>query len=211
MILVKLFKLGIAFLVLAAALTTTTMAQEIEQEQAEPVEATERVREEESPEVRNSRLNDYKERANERATEAKLNRVRSRCVAAQTRLGNIINADKSRIDTRIAAHQRVINAVDRTTRALEEAGVDTSELNGLNTQLQQKSDEVVKGLEAYVTTLNDIIAVDCEADTEAFQAGLSIAREARSELKELAASFREFVKSDVKQALQQVKNELTTE
>jgi len=207
MILLRLFKFSIAFLLLFAALSTATMAQEVEQQAV-----SENIEDSENPEEsRSQRLKEYKERANERASEAKLNRVANRCAAAQRVITNIQNADRSKIDTRIAAHERVINAVERATLALTEAGVDTTSLQQVTAQLQASSDQVVSGLLAYLTTLEDIAAIDCEADTESFQAGLSIAREARKDLKDIAASFREYVKSDVKSALQEAKSELTSQ
>lgn len=208
MLLVKLFKLGIAFIVVAAALTTTTLAQELEE-----TSTVEQIRQtpENIEQDRAARLQQYREQATEKLSEIRQERIQGRCEAAQTRLQSILDEDKIKADTRIEAHTRITATIQQTVIAVDAAGASAALLQQVSDDLQFRSDQVMVALKTYITALEDITALDCTTDVEGFQAGLSLARQERANLRTLTVSFREYVKSDVKTALQQIKSELSTE
>ncbi len=209
MLLVKIFKLGIAFLVVAAALTTTTMAQELEETPS--IERNRLSEEGNAEQERETRVQQYREQATEKLSEIRQERIQGRCEAAQTRLQTVLEQDRIKADARIEAHTRVTTGVQRVINAVDAAGVDSTALQQINDDLQSRSNEVVSALGTYVTAIEDIVSLDCTADVAGFQAGLSLARQERASLRTLASSFREYVKNDVKAAMQQIKSELSTE
>jgi len=88
-------------------------------------------------------------------------------------------------------------------------GVDASEIDLLIGKIQQGLDSFTLAADAYGTSLDDVISVDCTQKTEQFQAGLIVLRKQRANLLVAANNLTKIMEAAKQNTFSQLKKRLT--
>ncbi len=170
-----------------------------------------RQRKEAAEKTLQERLEQRKAKLAERLTAADSTRLKSRCKAAQAILEGVM----TRIDTikekRGEVYSSLQERLDTLAANLESQGVDTTVLKTQLAELDTKIDSFQSDLDAFGLAVNDMVAMDCESDPEAFKAALETARELRQTVATGAADIRTYLTDTVKPTLQEIKRQLEGE
>lgn len=88
-------------------------------------------------------------------------------------------------------------------------GVDASEIDLLIGKIQQGLDSFTLAADAYGTSLDDVISVDCKQKPEQFQAGLVVLRKQRANLLVAANNLTKIMEAAKQNTFTQLKKRLT--
>lgn len=153
----------------------------------------------------NQRKEAFKAKLLNGAAETKL---KNRCKAAQGLIKGPQARAKSIKTSREAVYGALTDHLDKLVTKLQAKGADTTKLEADITGLQNLIDAFYDSLETYTLAVNDLVAMDCEADPDAFKAALEDAREQRAGLKDLTVEIRDYLKNTVKPTLLDIRKDL---
>ena len=155
------------------------------------------------------RLDDYKQRVEERLSLAEERRIARLCTNAQAVVARLESNLASARENRSDAYSGIYDRLNSLVEKLDAASIDTTELNRIILSFKEDSDEVVAKVEAYQQIVNDLIAMDCQEDPAAFKAALDIARQERNSLVNLSSTFKNSFKEAIKAELQNIRQSLS--
>lgn len=160
---------------------------------------------------REARLEAIKEKREAQLTEFQARRIANRCKAAQNKLAALLSGDQAKVDAYAAGYARISERLSTIVVRLQNAGADTTTLERVLEDYQNEASGLEVLMSDYLTTLKDLSEFDCEADPETFQAALSEVREDRANIKEQLQSLRSLLQDNVKAALLEAKEQLTSD
>ena len=163
---------------------------------------------EQKKEKRTERIAEYKQNAAEKLAAAKSARIVARCKGAQGKITSLKNRLSESITNRTSVYQEIEAKVTTLIDRLKAAEVDTTDLETLLADMQTELAALTTSMSDYITVLEDLEAMDCAGDPEAFYAALQAARTELASLKEQVASFRGLVATELKALLQTVRETL---
>mgnify|MGYP000331871394 CR=1 FL=1 len=140
--------------------------------------------------------------------EVKSKRISERCKAAQGKVTSL----KARVNKVVANRRKVYLEIgqkfDTLITRLKTANVDTTKLETAREDIKTELAKLEDSMTNYENVLSDIESMDCVSDPSGFQAALDEARVLQKDLREQAQSFRDFVSTELKQLIQEAKQNL---
>lgn len=158
-----------------------------------------------SQEELQNRIEQRKERLQERLTALQQARIQQRCQIAQKRIAaarEIASDFSQKNDKKIDA---LLDRLNNLSERQKNKGADTAVLQAVLDNLIAKSEAVKTAYDSYISALDDAAALDCQADPEGFMASLDDARDQFKELKTARQSLRQNLKNDLLAALEDFK------
>lgn len=153
------------------------------------------------------RLAERKAKIQAKLDRAQETRLKGRCRAAQVILKSYGERLGRLDERRTAAHDTVVAKLnDIVTRVGDQA--DTTELKTSIETLQDKIDDFETTLDEYRQAVDDLAAMECTEDPEAFKATLETVRTQRKDLLADAKDIRKFVIETIKPQLKELRTEL---
>lgn len=139
---------------------------------------------------------------------AKELRLKNRCKAAQGLVKGPQARAKSIKISRDKVYGNMQTRLDSMVEKLKTKGVDTTTLESQITELKSLITKFNEDLATYTLAVDDLVAMDCEADPDAFKAALEEARTLRGGLKDSGAAIRAYVKETIKPTLVEIRKQL---
>jgi len=131
----------------------------------------------------------------------------SKCQGAQIVLRNVqLETDKA-TRRRTGVYNSIIIDLQAIKLRMNRQGSDASETDLLTGKLQEIVDQFTIAVDSYGTTLSDLIAIDCTAQPEQFEAGLILARGQNLAVLGLATKFKQTTNNNL--IFEQLKRRLT--
>ncbi len=164
-----------------------------------------------SPEKqRTERVEKRKAEVKTALTTVQQKRVQTRCKGAQTLLA--INAEKAaKIQTnRDKIHTDILDKLTKLEVKLATGGVDTTTFKEQIASLKTKVETFKTDSAAYLQTVQDTAALDCQADPVGFKASLEASRAALKKLQTDAVAIRTTLAQEIKPRLAAAKAQLET-
>ncbi len=198
---------NILYGVLAAGLLIGTPASLLAQDQTAPTEVNVIDRETRAKDF-SSRLEEARKKFEDKISDAKERRIAVACKAAQTKIGSVLEKAQSFQARHSEIHQKWLAKLIDLSARIAAAGIDTTTLDGyvqeLNALIAQNSSD----LENYITALENVSTLDCEADAAAFYSALQSARAARSLVVDDTKAILAYIRANIKIELQNIKQQL---
>lgn len=155
-----------------------------------------------------TRLEKKKAELQVRLDEAQKERIKTRCSAAQDKVGTVSQIASSRSTAREQAYSRLVEKLEALVAKLKAKQIDTTTLEAQINELKAKITTFNTHMTAYKQALQDVKDVDCSADQEAFQAALLAARTARQVVVDDALAIRVYVNDPIKKTIQTIREQL---
>lgn len=159
-------------------------------------------------EVLKQRLEKRKQEMKLRLNAAELRRVSQRCKPSQANVKKVGDKVRANIPQRHKAYEALESHLLTLINKLDAKGVDTTQLKSYREELSVKISDYKADVVSYQQALDDLSAMDCQQDPEAFKASLESARKLREELKVSIGDIRTYVMETVKPALVTLRQEL---
>lgn len=154
------------------------------------------------------RLTKLKEQLNINLDEQIIQTTVKRCQTAQVSLKKIrTNLDQIEAN-RLTVYVRAEARLKALKNRLLLQDYDTSSLDLVIAGYQRQLTEFKDTMNTYQQQLDDIIIVDCKTYPSLFRAGLEAARESRKNIVATSLTIKEFVKSDIKNAIEVIRQKL---
>lgn len=141
--------------------------------------------------------------------EAKKSMLVQKCQAAQAGLLKLQEKADRFVELRVNSYGTIQKELQGIKLRMARQGVDASEIDLLIGKIQQGLDEFTLSADAYGTSLDDVIAVDCIQKPEQFQAGLVVLRKQRSLLLAEATNLAKIMQDAKQNTFNQLKKRLT--
>lgn len=154
------------------------------------------------------RIQAYKEKQTEKLAEAQAKRVQARCKAAQEKVTALQKQVATTIEKRKTAYDAVDTKISALLEKLQKAGIDTKAYETAREDVKIAAASLSEDMDAYGFVLDDLVAMDCAADPDAFKAALEAARTTQKQLREQSQAFRSLVKTDIKALMQEIRTQL---
>jgi hypothetical protein len=154
---------------------------------------------------RDDRIKKYQERKTEKLEEAKAKRVEARCKTSQGKVSSL----RGKLNNVVA--KSIGEKLDAVALRLQEAGVDTTKLDVARRDVAAELKELEQSMQAYDEVLSDIEAMDCLADPTTYISAIEQARELQKLLREQATEFRRFATTELRQVLQELRQQLESQ
>jgi hypothetical protein len=176
----------------------------------EPVTTTEVMESkvEEKKKTMEERLQSYKEKQQQTLAEAQSKRIVARCKSAQVKVASLRTRVTTVVETRKAVYEKIDARLTELLVKLQKAGIVTTGYETAQKDIKVDLASLSESMETYGTVLDDLVAMDCAADPEAFKAALESARETQKELREKSQEFRLFATTQLKTIMQEVRAQL---
>ncbi len=162
---------------------------------------------------RAERIKKYKNRAEQPTDVVKARKITNVCRSAGGKITSARARHEAVIRTRVSTYQTVVGRLDRLERKLQTAEIQPSTQESIataNTEFQQRTADAIIVLQEYGQILDDIIAMDCEADPEAFHAALQAARLEMRSARQESSDVKSYAQDTIKNLLQGLRAELAT-
>ncbi len=137
-----------------------------------------------------------------------VNKIKLRCVVAQTRLKLLAVRITTVKTTRTQLYNNLIDKLTALSTKLQTAGLDVTTLNTQITALQSKVTTFNTNLTNYKQAVADLATMDCKSDPTAFKASLETARSLRLTLFTSGQEIRTYLKETIRPTLQTLKTQL---
>ncbi len=159
----------------------------------------------EESETRAQRLESIKQARTENLNTTQLARIKTRCKSAQAKTATVQARMDVVFSNRQLVYTKITTQVSELVAKLQQAGITTTTLEATQKDMLSELDTLISAFEEHKTTLGDIAEMDCEVDPNLFQAALLTARDQKSAIRTQAAAFRDFVSTNLKTELQNVR------
>lgn len=146
--------------------------------------------------------------SNVRLTPFRERQVRGRCKAAQGQITSLQARLHGAVTARGLAHSKIIDKLDELAGKVTAAGLDTAQLEQVLAELRTQLLAYEEQLTVYQQAIDDLIALECENDPEAFMAALETARSLRSQLADGSAQIKAYLHDTVKAEITVIKTQL---
>jgi hypothetical protein len=160
---------------------------------------------------RDDRIKKYQERKTEKLEEAKAKRVEARCKTSQGKVSSLRGKLNNVVANRSKVYKSIGEKLDAVALRLQEAGVDTTKLDVARRDVAAELKELEQSMQAYDEVLSDIEAMDCLADPTTYISAIEQARELQKLLREQATEFRRFATTELRQVLQELRQQLESQ
>ncbi len=204
----KLSALFLVLLLVAVINPAVTIAQNEESTATQESTQSEDVTSEARAEQRKQRVDAAKEKAQAKLTRIEQKKIEDVCKSSQV----VIDQLQSRVTKVVEMRQTKYADISSNLTSLSEkmgvAGIDTTELDLVITDIQTSISTSIESLESYDTLLTDISSIDCQSDPEGFKALLSEARTQRKAYIEQANETKNNLKDALKPLLEKLKDNL---
>jgi hypothetical protein len=157
------------------------------------------------------RIAERKAKLEEKLTALQEARLKNRCKSAQGKINQVENRINGIKTSRGKIYGNLTDRLKKLVEKLKLADVDTTKLESQITELETKITAFNTAVTDYETAVSDLVAMDCEADPEAFKASLEEARTLRETVVTAAKDIRMYVKETIKPTLQTIRKELEAE
>lgn len=159
--------------------------------------------------AREQRIAERKERLQIKLDTAQTQRLKTRCKGAQGKINSVIKRVNGIQTSRQQKYTNLLNRLERLVEQLQTKEADTTGLEEKITELKQLITDYETALQNHMTTLEDLTAIDCEADPEAFQATLTEARsDSLASVKSSTIDIKEFLNGQLKSELKKIRQSL---
>lgn len=155
-----------------------------------------------------TRLERRKARLEARLDEAQKLRLQAVCRGAQGKLKSVEARVKGIQTRRTTVYGNLLERLENLSTKLKAADVDTAEYDKQVAELSAMIAAFSEHLEGYTQAVSDMVAMDCEADPEAFHASLQAARDLRSDLIKEAQSIRKYLTGTIRETLTGIRQQL---
>lgn len=163
--------------------------------------------------------NDLKERWEQRKKDFKVSltfaektKLKARCKPAQTgqikKIGGRINGIQT---SRSKVHENILKHLNNLVPKLQEAGLDTSDLETQIETLKTKIETFNTDFATYKQAVADLQEIDCVAEPDGFKASLEAARAALDQVRTDAKDIRNYVKETIKKELVSLRSQLESD
>jgi chromosome segregation ATPase len=159
-------------------------------------------------EKRDARIKAIKEKAEAKITAAEERRVAGRCIAAQKTVENLQTKMNTVVENRREKYSEITSKLENLVVKLQAASVDTVELEAAIAEVNADVDTALTNIEAYNTSLTDLVGMDCESDPAGFKALVDSAREQRKEIISSHGQLRSRINDSVKPVLQALRERI---
>lgn len=132
-----------------------------------------------------------------------------KCQVAQERLQKLQEKSDKLVELRADTYGTFQKELQAIKLRMARQGVDASEIDLLIGKIQQGLDTFTLAADAYGTSLDDVIAVDCVQKPEQFQAGLVVLRTKRATLLASADTLKSIMGHAKQNTFNQLKKRLT--
>ncbi|MDQ3159127.1 MAG: hypothetical protein M3P98_03280 [bacterium] len=136
------------------------------------------------------RIEKYKENLKEELTDERRQNIINKCDESQTKVAEFIIKIEKVKDNRKSRYMRVSEKLSGVVDKLDSDSIDPTELGNVVTDYELQSQQFNKNIDGFLTTLNDLIEINCSSDPLAYQAALSEARKEIADLKTQAVDIR---------------------
>jgi len=138
-------------------------------------------------------------------TEREATRLSSRCKSAQVVIKGASDRAVKVIEARSNKYDQLTAKLVALSARLSEADIDTAKFDETVQQTQTLIDAFTALADKQELAIADSAEVDCRAEPSAFKIALEDARSQRAEIKQAADAIKDYVKSDVKTELQNIR------
>lgn len=134
--------------------------------------------------------------------------IQTKCQTSQKVLSNIQRPAESLIRKRIDTYSGFQKELIAIQLRMVRQGADASEIDLLTGKIQQGLDEFTIAADAYGTSLNDVVVVNCQEKPEQFMAGVIMMRIKRAELLQSATELKNIMLSAPLTTYEPLKNRM---
>lgn len=134
--------------------------------------------------------------------------VQAKCQNAQVQLSNIQRPTESLIRKRIDTYSSLQKELIAIQLRMVRQGADASEIDLLTGKIQQALDDFTIAADAYGTSLNDAVVVNCVEKPEQFRAGVLLMRIKRAELLQASTALKNIMLSAPLNTYEPLKNRM---
>lgn len=154
------------------------------------------------------RLDKYKADVKARLSNNEKTRVQIRCKAAQGKVSQLKGRITGLKQKRESAYGNLLDHLTELKDKLKAQGIDTTLYEQQVVVLQTKVDTYQTDIAKYEEAVNDLAAMDCAADPDAFKASLETARKLRLQVVQDGLAIREYLANTIKPMLQTLRAQL---
>lgn len=135
-------------------------------------------------------------------------KVASSCQTTQSSLKNLRQKEQRIQRERTDTYVDVQNEIDALQLRLKRQGVEVSGAATVLMNYRELTDQYDRLSKIYSEALYDVTTVDCQANPEAFTAGVALVRQKRAELLTNTNTIQYFVQNDVQNQFNAIKRQL---
>ncbi len=141
------------------------------------------------------------------------NSLKGKCRSVQVRLANIQRQIGTLQTVRFRVYSNIQTHLEKLVEKLDARGADTTTLKANIEELHTMVDAFNTDVEEVKVAIDDMIAMDCEADPTGFKAALEEARASHVALKKQSTQIRTYIHETIKQTIKTIRESLeqTTE
>jgi hypothetical protein len=130
----------------------------------------------------NQRIAQRKTALNTQLTTAQSQALAKKCVAVQKTLLAIKTKDETKVDKRKQAYTNLSAKLNEAVTILQKQAANTDSLRTQQQLFNNQANQYLIDSQTYMTTLNDLVLMDCSKDPAGFEATLLSARQLRTQL-----------------------------
>lgn len=158
--------------------------------------------------TRDGRIGEFKKRFKVNLSLSEIERIKLKCVGAQSVVGNLHSKFGSKAKPRTEAYANLQSRLDNLVVVLKAKNVDTTTLEQQITELKARIATFNNDLTVYKEAIADLKDVACKSDPTGFQAALLAARTAHDTLLKDIKSIRSYIVETLKPTLQTIKQQM---
>lgn len=151
------------------------------------------------------RLTKRKAAVKTKLTKVQETRLKNRCKAAQGLIQSISSNTKQVSTSRSEVYSKIIARMSSLSESLKKQGIDTSELDGMITELKTLIATFETNMADLRQSAIDLSSMDCAADPSGFKASLEALRTSRVAVVKSSTDIRAHIKDIIKPELETIK------
>lgn len=151
------------------------------------------------------RVEERKVRIKTKLDAVQTRRIADRCVAAQTKIQQIIDKSGKKTDQNQKAYEAYMDRLNELDKNLSDNGVKSTELLQQIAVVKEKYAALASATSTYQSALSDSKTLDCKADPTAFKAAVEDARAQTLVIKQSQKDLLQYIRLTLKPTLENLK------